>query len=327
MRKERLELSRLSAPAPKAGASTNSATFAVRIAKPESIAEIAQPRHGNNRLAASEKAFLVAVNHYETFPVASWLAPAPLRSAIVAIYAFARGADDIADEGDAAASARLEQLDFYERMLDAIERGEDPPEPPFAALCVAIREHALPFTPFRQLLSAFRQDVVKSRYASFVELSEYCSRSANPIGRLLLHLYGIDSGDERARSDAICTGLQLANFWQDIAIDRDKGRLYLPAEDLQRFGVSEQQIDGGTCDERWQRLLAFEVGRTRALLEAGRPLNRALPLRLSLELKAVIEGGLRILRAIDLAQGDVFRRRPKLSRRDWAAISLAAVLR
>ena len=269
----------------------------------------------------------MAVDHYENFPVASWLAPAPLRGAIVAIYAFARGADDVADEGNAAPATRLAQLDAYAKGLDAIERGETPDTPPLAALSGAIRAHALPLEPFRALLSAFRQDVLKTRYATFAELSDYCMRSANPIGRLLLHLYRVDSEPELLRADAICTGLQLANFWQDIALDWDKGRVYLPSEDLERFGVTEQHIAQGRCDERWQRLLEFEVGRARALLESGRPLARALPLRSSLELKGVIAGGLRILRAIDAARGDVFRRRPALSNRDWAAISVAALLK
>ena len=267
----------------------------------------------------------MAVDHYENFPVASWLAPAPLRGAIVAIYAFARGADDVADEGDLAPATRLAQLDAYAKGLDAIECGETPDTAPLAALGAAIRTHALPVEPFRALLSAFCQDVLKTRYATFAELSDYCTRSANPIGRLLLHLYRVDSDQERLRADAICTGLQLANFWQDIALDWDKGRVYLPSEDLERFGVTEQHIANRQCDERWRRLLEFEVARARGLLESGRPLSRALPLRSSLELKGVIAGGLRILRAIDAARGDVFRRRPVLSNRDWAAISVSAL--
>ena len=267
----------------------------------------------------------MAVSHYENFPVASWLAPAPLRDAIVAIYAFARSADDLADEGDAPPATRLAQLDSYAARLDAIGRGETPAEPPFPALAAEIRAHALPLAPFRALLTAFRQDVLQNRYATFAELSDYCTRSANPIGRLMLLLLRVDCAENRVHSDAICTGLQLANFWQDIAIDWTKGRVYVPAEDLRRFGVSEQQIDRGQCDERWRSLLAFEVARARELLEAGRPLARALPLRAGLELRGVIAGGLRILRAIDAVGGDVFRRRPALSRRDWAAISVAAL--
>ena len=265
------------------------------------------------------------VHHYENFPVASWLAPARLRPAIAAIYGFARGADDIADEGDAAPAARLDGLDRYGAMLDGIEAGVQPSEPPFAALAVAIRAHNLPLAPLRALLSAFRQDVLKTRYANFAEVLDYCTRSANPIGHLLLHLNGIDTDASRKQADAICTGLQLANFWQDIAVDWTKQRVYLPSDDLARFGVPETQIAAGVCDARWTDLLAFETARARALLESGRPLAAAFPLRMRLELKMVIAGGLRILQSIDAARGDVFRHRPVLTRRDWAAMSVAAL--
>jgi squalene synthase HpnC len=269
----------------------------------------------------------VPVDHYENFPVASWLAPAALRPAIVAIYHFARAADDIADEGDAVASERLAQLAHYGAMLGRISAGGRPDEPPFAALADAIREHTLPMAPFRDLLSAFRQDVVKTRYQNFRELLDYCSRSANPVGRLLLHLYRIDDRERQEQADAICTGLQLANFWQDIAIDWNKGRVYLPADDMIRCEVTEKQIADGRCDEHWRQLIAFEVQRTRAMLESGRTLAQALPLRLKLELRMVVAGGLRILRSIDAVGGDVFRHRPVLSRGDWAAMSAAALFR
>jgi squalene synthase HpnC len=269
----------------------------------------------------------VSVAHYENFPVASRLVPAALRDAVVAIYAFARAADDIADEGNAPPVERLARLDAYGAMLDRIERGEAPSVAPFAALAAAIDRHALPLQPFHDLLSAFRQDVEKPRYPSFAEVLDYCSRSANPIGRLLLHLYrALDAGNIR-HADAICTGLQLTNFWQDIAVDWRKGRVYLPADELARFGVSEAQIAQGRCDEHWAELLRFQVARARALLEAGRPLTRALPLRLGLELKFVIAGGLRVLAAIDAVRGDVFRRRPQLRGRDWALITAAVLVR
>lgn len=267
----------------------------------------------------------VPVDHYENFPVASWLAPAALRPAIVAIYRFARAADDIADEGCAEAAERLAQLDHYGVMLDRIAAGERPDEPPFALLSDAIRDHALPLTPFRDLLSAFRQDVLKQRYANFAELLDYCARSANPIGRLLLQLYRVTDRQRQEQADAICSGLQLANFWQDIAIDWGKGRIYLPTDDMNRYGVVEDQIADGRCDERWRRLIAFEVERTRAMLESGRALAQALPLRLKLELRMVVAGGLRILRSIDAVNGDVFRHRPMLSRGDWAAMSARAL--
>ena len=266
----------------------------------------------------------MSVDHYENFPVASWLVPPRLRGAVVAIYAFARGADDIADEGEATPDERLAGLDHYEAMLDTIEHGGEPTEPPFGALAHAIRAHALPLASLRALLSAFRQDVVKTRYADFQDLVDYCTRSANPVGRLLLHLYGIDDDAAHARSDAICTGLQLANFWQDIAIDWNKGRVYLPQDDLRRFDVGEGDIDAARCDERWAQLMAYEVSRSRDLLEYGQPLTRVLPLRLKLELNMVVAGGLRILRRIDAVNGDVFRHRPVLKRSDWAAMSVAA---
>jgi squalene synthase HpnC len=285
------------------------------------------PRHAKAAHPPSVRATSVSVDHYENFPVASWLVPGRLRGAIVAIYAFARGADDIADEGDDPAIARLAALDRYAAMLDRIELGDTPAEAPFDSLAREVRAHGLPLAPLRDLLSAFRQDVVKQRYADFADLADYCSRSANPVGRLLLHLYGVDDDSARAQSDAICTGLQLANFWQDVAIDWNKGRIYLPQDDLRRFGVEEAQIDAARCDEGWTQLMAFEVRRTRELFEFGQPLTRRLPLRLKLELNMVVAGGLRILRSIDASRGDVFRQRPVLRRRDWAAMSVAALRR
>ena len=271
---------------------------------------------------AQQAPIAVPVSHYENFPVASWVGPPALRASISAIYAFARGADDIADEGDDPPAVRLAGLDRYVGMLDRIEMAADasgdPVEAPFGALAAAIRRHALPIAPFRELLSAFRQDVTKPRYSDIDELFDYCRRSANPIGRLLLHLYGVTAEVELQRADAICTGLQLANFWQDVALDWAKGRIYLPANDMARFGVDERQIAEGVVEERWRRLMAFEVELTRDLLHSGRPLAHALPLRARLELKMVVAGGLSILRAIDRAQGDVFRHRPVLRRRDWA---------
>lgn len=276
---------------------------------------------------AQETARSAPLAHYENFPVASRLVPAPLRAAVLAIYAFARAADDIADEGGDAPAPRLAKLDHYAAMLDCIERGEVPAEAPFADLAAAIVRHALPLQPFRDLLSAFRQDVLRTRYASFAELADYCSRSADPIGRLLLRLYRSDDAEHCRHADAICTGLQLTNFWQDVALDWLKGRVYLPAEDLARFGVAEGQIGEGRCDARWTRLMAFETERARALLDAGRPLVRALPLRVGLELKLCIAGGSRILAAIDTVRGDVFRQRPRLSRRDWAVMTAVALAR
>jgi squalene synthase HpnC len=268
----------------------------------------------------------VSVGHYENFPVASILMPARLRPAVVAIYRFARAADDLADEGDAPAQVRVAALDAYDAQLDRIERGETPPEPPFPALAAAIREHHLPLEPFHDLVSAFRQDVTVTRYATFDGVLDYCRRSANPVGRLLLALYGAQTPANLAASDAICTGLQLTNFWQDIAIDWRKDRVYLPQDSLVRFGVSEAQIGDARVDDNWSALLKFEVARARGLLESGHPLTRALPFRLGLELAAIVSGGLRILNRIDAVGGDVFARRPVLATRDWAVVAWRALV-
>jgi squalene synthase HpnC len=268
----------------------------------------------------------VSVGHYENFPVASRLVPARLRPAVVAIYRFARAADDLADEGDVRPDERLAALAAYDAALRAIAAGDTPATPPFPALAAAIREHALPLPPFHDLLSAFAQDVTVTRYADYAALADYCRRSANPVGRIVLALYGAATDENVAASDAICTGLQLTNFWQDVAVDWAKGRVYIPLEDLARFGVAEADIDARRADAKWRALCAFETARARALLESGRPLARRLPWRLGLELAAVIEGGLRILARIDAVDGDVFTRRPVLRTRDWCAVAYHAVV-
>jgi squalene synthase HpnC len=260
------------------------------------------------------------VDHYENFPVASILLPRRLVPAVEAIYAFARSADDIADEGDALPAERLASLDAYDAALDAIERGETPRAPMFARLAEALRRHALPLQPLRDLLSAFRQDVVTTRYTDYASLLDYCRRSANPVGRLMLGLYG--TVDERSlrESDAVCSSLQLINFWQDVGVDIGKGRIYLPQEDLARFGVSEEDIAQAEAGPAWRALMRFEVERARALMLEGAPLATRLPGRIGWELRLVVQGGLRILEAIERVDYDVFRRRPQLGRLDWAAL-------
>jgi squalene synthase HpnC len=268
----------------------------------------------------------VSVAHYENFPVASLLVPRTLRPAVVAIYRFARAADDLADEGDADAPARLAALAAFDAELDAIAAGRAVATPPFPELAAAIARHRLPLAPFRDLLSAFAQDVTTTRYPTFDALRDYCRRSADPVGRLLLHLYGAATPDNLARSDAVCTALQLVNFWQDVAVDWAKGRVYLPQEDLARHGVTEAQIAAARCDDGWRSLMRFQTGRARALLESGRPLTRALPWRLGLELAGVLAGGHRVLDRIEAVDGDVFRHRPQLARGDWAIVAANAVL-
>ena len=271
-------------------------------------------------------AFLVSADHYENFPVASFLLPREVRAAVLAVYRFARAADDIADEGDATAAQRLSALDRFDAALDAIALGNAPTEAPFADLGAAVRRHALPVPLLRDLLSAFRQDVTTNRYPTWDSLLDYCRRSANPIGRLLLRLHHREDEANAAMSDAICTALQLVNFWQDIALDWRKGRVYVPQEDLARFGVTEAQIAAGRCDDAWRALATFETARTRRLLESGRPLVRSLPWRFGLELSGVIAGGHRILDRIDRVGGDVFRRRPQLDHVDWALVAWRAVV-
>ncbi len=261
----------------------------------------------------------MAVAHYENFPVASLLLPAPLRAPVAVIYRFARSADDIADEGDDPPRERLRKLDDFRRQLGA------PSAPLFEDVARIVRQHDLPLAPFRDLLDAFAQDVIKTRYADYAELLEYCRRSANPVGRLLLHLFGRTSETDLRQSDAICTALQLVNFWQDAAIDYAKGRIYLPQDEMARHGVTERHLAEARCDAAWRALLAFQAQRTRALMLSGAPLGRALPGRLGLEIRATVQGGLRILEKIEKVQFDVFRRRPVLQWLDWPRILARAL--
>ena len=267
------------------------------------------------------------VEHYENFPVASWLLPARFRPPIEAIYAFARGADDVADEGDAGEAERLAGLDRYVQALDAISLGQTPKEPVFARIAWAIREYHLPIPLLRDLLDAFRQDVVKKRYATYGELLDYSRRSANPVGRLVLHVMGEATRTKLEQSDAICSALQFINFWQDVEIDWRKGRVYIPQEDLARFGVGEPDIAGRRADGQWRALMAFECARSRELLLRGAPLARTLPGRLGLEIRATVAGGAAILVKIDAVGGDVFRHRPVLGARDWIRILAKALLK
>jgi squalene synthase HpnC len=265
------------------------------------------------------------VDHYENFPVASILLPARLRAPVEAIYRFARTADDIADEGDAPPSERLSALAAYSEQLDGIASGATPQQPLFRELAHCIRSFDLPIQPFRDLLSAFSQDVTTTRYENYPDLLDYCRRSANPVGCLMLHLYDAATEANLAASNAICSALQLINFWQDVAVDESRGRLYLPQEDLRRFSVDEEQIKHGVCDDKWRALMQFEVDRARALMQAGSPLALRLPGRVGWELRLVVQGGLRILERLEAVRFDVFRHRPVLARPDWVRLAWRAV--
>ncbi|MDO5640339.1 MAG: squalene synthase HpnC [Neisseria sp.] len=260
----------------------------------------------------------MSVGHYENFPVGSLVLPRRLRKPIHAIYAFARTADDIADEGDAADEVRLQGLDDLQRELDTISRGEMPETALMQRLQrEAVRPFQMPLQPFYDLLAAFKQDVVKKRYENFGELVDYCRNSANPVGRMLLHLYGETDSRSIAQSDGICTALQLINFWQDVAVDWQKGRVYIPQEDLQKFGVSEAQIAEGKADMAFRRLLAYECEKAHKMLKAGSPLGKTLKGRIGFELRMIILGGQRIIQKLEENQYDVFGKRPKLEAKDW----------
>ena len=262
----------------------------------------------------------MAISHYENFPVASLLLPASLREPVEIIYRFARSADDIADEGDDPPQVRLEKLNDYRAELAA------PSKPLFRDVEKIIREHGLPVELFADLLDAFTQDVVQKRYGDFAQLMEYCRRSANPVGRLLLHLFKRTSDLELRQSDAICSALQLINHWQDVAVDYiQDNRVYLPQDDMARFGVTERHLQEKICDPAWQALMKFQVERARNLIREGAPLGRVLPGRVGLEIRATVQGGLRILEKIERVGFDVFRRRPVLKPLDWPLLLLKAL--
>ena len=257
------------------------------------------------------------VDHYENFPVASILLPKRLRQPVAAIYSFARAADDIADEGVLASAERLQQLNEFRAELARIAVNESPLTPLFTQLAIEIRQHTLPLKPFHDLLDAFSQDVVKKRYANFDDLLAYCRRSANPVGTLLLHLYHEATPQNIFYSDAICTSLQLINFWQDVARDYAIGRIYLPQDELAQYRVSEAQVAQGISDDAWRKLMQFQTSRARALMLSGKPLGSILTGRIGLEMRMIIAGGLRVLDKLESAQYDMFRHRPKLKPFDW----------
>lgn len=266
--------------------------------------------------------------HYENFPVASLLLPRHLREPIAAIYAFARSADDFADEGDLTANERLTLLRGYQRELEAVAEDRPTTHPVFLRLRPVIARYTLPLPLFHDLLDAFTQDVTRNRYASYAELMDYCRRSANPVGRLLLYLFGAATEENLAHSDAICSALQLINHWQDVGIDSRKGqdgRIYLPVEDMVRFNVSENDILRRIVSADFSALMRFEVDRARSLMQEGAPLGRTLPGRIGLEIRTIIAGGLRILEKIEAVNYDVFNHRPQLQALDWPLIGWRAL--
>jgi phytoene synthase len=259
----------------------------------------------------------MAVDHYENFPVASILLPKRIRRAVEIIYHFARQADDIADEGNFTDEERLARLDEFRNELNRIGTVDGPQTPLFNALAEVVSKYQLPLQLFHDLLDAFSQDVVKKRYENFNELMDYCRRSANPVGRLLLHLYEEASPQNLVYSDHICTSLQLINFWQDVKKDIMIGRIYIPQDDMHTYGIDENQITQGRTSRAWQDLMRFQVQRTREMISIGAPLGSILVGRIGLEMRLIIAGGNRILTKLENVDFDMFNHRPVLRPHDW----------
>jgi squalene synthase HpnC len=270
----------------------------------------------------------VTVGHYENFPVASLLSPPRLRPAVVAIYHFARTADDLADEGDVPAAERLTDLAAYRRDLDDALAGRPAsarwPQV-FGPLALRAREFALPAASLHHLLDAFEQDVHNPPYPDRPSLLAYCERSANPIGRLLLHLYGVDEPAALRRADAICSALQLINFWQDLGRDGPRGRCYVPQTDLEAHRVNRAELQRAEDSPRARALVRSLCDWARELMRQGAPLALQLPGRAGWELRLVVQGGLRVLEKIDAMQHATLSQRPRLGAADvprllWRAL-------
>jgi hydroxysqualene synthase len=260
--------------------------------------------------------------HYENFPVASRLLPAPMRPHIAAIYAFARTADDFADEPGIAPAERLRLLDDWHQRLLA------PPgsDPVFVALANTIREHRLPVSLFEDLLSAFRQDVTTTRYETWGDVLDYCRRSANPVGRLVLRVAGYDDPRLDGWSDSVCTALQLTNFWQDLERDWATGRMYVPAEDRRNASALEDDLAARRMTSEWRQVMSLMAQRTRELFAGGRAVCDGVRGRLRWELRLTWLGGSRILDKLERAQFDVFHHRPTIGKRDLPGLLRDAVL-
>jgi phytoene synthase len=281
------------------------------------VADLPRPvtRSAREIAAAYRGCVRIARGHYENFTVGSFLLPRKLRRHIAALYAFARAADDMADEGDVEPAERLARLDAWEWALEEAYRGR-PTEPIFVALADTATRFAIPITPLKRLLQAFRSDVAFRAFPTFAALREYCRSSADPVGHLVLYLFGHRDEHRQQLADRICTGLQLANFWQDVSVDARRGRVYLPLEDLARFGLTVDDVLSGRSSESVRQLMRFEVERAREHLVAGQALVELVTPRLGRELRMFAGGGLAILQRIEDAGFDVVSQRPQLSKLD-----------
>jgi squalene synthase HpnC len=263
----------------------------------------------------------LASRHYENFPTASYLVPKDKRAALAAVYAFARYADDVADEPGV--EDRLGKLADWRAKLNEAYEGKTS-HPVFLALRDSAERFQLSRENFENLLTAFESDVVTSRHPNFDSLLKYCRNSANPVGRLMLELFGYHDAHLFELSDNICTALQLANFWQDVAIDFSRDRIYLPQGDMAKFGYTIEDLREGRTDERWRSLMALEVSRTREFFERGRNLPEEVQAKLRTQLRVTWLGGSEILSRIESVEYDVFRRRPSLGKWDFLKLYFRA---
>ncbi len=267
----------------------------------------------------------LARSHYENFSVATWFLPRRLQPHFYSVYAYCRISDDLGDEVGNPQHA-LQLLDIWEGELDACYAG-GPRHPVFVALAETVRACDIPRQPFADLLTAFRQDQRVSRYESFKDVLGYCHNSANPVGRLVLYVCGYRDAERQQLSDYTCTALQLANFWQDVAVDYGKGRIYLPLEDLRRFGVTEKDIAERRATPQFLQLMRFEVERAREWFHKGLPLTQKVDSELAIDIELFSRGGLEILKAIESQGYDVLRRRPVISKARRLALVARAGLR
>jgi len=269
----------------------------------------------------------VSIDHYENFPVASWLCPPSLRPAVAAIYRFARTADDIADEGNASQAERLGLLAEFEHALQCAAGGrvDGRWQTVFEPLAAAITQQRLPLAPLTDLLSAFAQDTGNPLYPDRAALLDYCTRSANPIGRLLLHLVGVTEREALLQSDAICTALQLINFWQDLSIDLPRGRIYVSVADAARFGLDARELRLGLDTESSRALVRELSAWARDTLHAGAPLVHRVPGRMGWELRFVVQGGLRVLELIEARGHNALSHRPTIRMTDWPLLAWRAM--
>jgi len=259
----------------------------------------------------------ISKNHYENFPVASWVLPHRMRLPTAAIYAFARRADDLADEGNLTNEQRITELEQLAQQVEHLFNGEKSDDPVFIALADCVKEFSLPKALFIDLIDAFKQDVTQKRYADFGELMQYCRRSANPVGRLMLYLYGQTDRKSLAQSDAICSALQLINFYQDMAQDfNELDRIYIPQDEIRASFVNETYFKNQRTDGPMILLMRKQYERAHKLLQGGAPLGKSLKGRFGFEIRLIIAGGSRILLKLDKQTDDLFSR-PRLDFNDW----------